>query len=477
MCDFPVSIFQRIVRIVAFAGFFIAGFLGVADGENHAGMAGVVGVGELNFRQTPGLDGPLITSLKKGAAIRILGENNGWMEIVWQGQTGYVKADARYVRVLDGTAPSSEPLTELMEKADTISRRMNRHNEKLDALNREEKAVFDDLDEIDSRLNRLEIKIRNIRANMVGLRKSVDKTKSFMRENEKKIQEQKDIADRRIVALYKMCRMGGMAQASVANQSLFDLMLLKNGFERMVKKDMVCLEKYQNKRDALKTLAGHLISQSRDLEQLGAELASKMATAAAARARRGALLARIRNQKNLEKAEGKMLAGASERLERKIAGLIQSTLEKTSPAAPATAAPVKDSFQRLKGLLKLPVKGKVISGFGPYKNPRNNITLYRSGIDIQADRGEPVHAAGAGKVIYAKWFKGYGNMMIIDHGAHYYTVYANIDELFKTIGDTVEKNEVIATVGDTASLKGAKLYFEIRHHGKPVDPMGWIHNS
>ena len=65
-------------------------------------------------------------------------------------------------------------------------------------------------------------------------------------------------------------------------------------------------------------------------------------------------------------------------------------------------------------------------------------------------------------------------MIIIDHGKNYYTVYAHLEETFKSKGDEVEAGEVIATVGDTGSLEGARLYFEVRHHGKPVDPLAWL---
>jgi septal ring factor EnvC (AmiA/AmiB activator) len=99
---------------------------------------------------------------------------------------------------------------------------------------------------------------------------------------------------------------------------------------------------------------------------------------------------------------------------------------------------------------------------------------FRSGIDIKSERGEPVQAVFAGKVLFADWFKGYGNMLIIDHGNSYCTLYANVEELFKQKGDAVESGEVIATVGDSGSLSGPGLYFEVRHHGKPEDPQLWL---
>jgi murein DD-endopeptidase MepM/ murein hydrolase activator NlpD len=102
------------------------------------------------------------------------------------------------------------------------------------------------------------------------------------------------------------------------------------------------------------------------------------------------------------------------------------------------------------------------------------VTHFQSGINIKADRGEPIRAVYSGQTLFSSWFKGFGNMIIIDHGDHYYTVYAHLEEQFKSKGDPVEAGEVIATVGDTGSLTGAGLHFEVRHHGKPMNPLGWI---
>ena len=80
----------------------------------------------------------------------------------------------------------------------------------------------------------------------------------------------------------------------------------------------------------------------------------------------------------------------------------------------------------------------------------------------------------AGRVVYADWFKGYGNMIILDHGQSYYTLSAHASRLAKQVDETVAAGETIAYVGETASLRGPRLYFEIRHHGTPQDPGKWL---
>jgi septal ring factor EnvC (AmiA/AmiB activator) len=163
------------------------------------------------------------------------------------------------------------------------------------------------------------------------------------------------------------------------------------------------------------------------------------------------------------------LKQAARKLDEKIQNL-GAGLTATAPDKNIEGKPFRD----YKGLLKMPVKGKIVSLFGKFKNTRYDVLNFRSGIEIQTERGEPIQAVYRGKILYADWFKGYGNMIILDHGDSYYTVYAHIEEIFKTAGDVVEAGEVMATVGDTGSMTGPKLYFEVRHHGKPLDPMQWL---
>jgi septal ring factor EnvC (AmiA/AmiB activator) len=95
----------------------------------------------------------------------------------------------------------------------------------------------------------------------------------------------------------------------------------------------------------------------------------------------------------------------------------------------------------------------------------------QNGIEIKAPLGAEVRAILPGKVLYADWFKGFGNVMIIDHGDQTFTVSGYCSQLLKKAGDVVSEGEAVALVGSAGSLKGPCLYFEIRHKGKPRDPM------
>jgi septal ring factor EnvC (AmiA/AmiB activator) len=125
-------------------------------------------------------------------------------------------------------------------------------------------------------------------------------------------------------------------------------------------------------------------------------------------------------------------------------------------------------------LLIFPVKGKIANLYGSYRHPRLNVPAFRNGIDIAAERGEPVKAVHAGAILYSSWFKGYGNVVIIDHGDHFYSVYAHLEDVFKSVDNHVEAGDVIATVGDSGAMGAAGLYFELRHHDRPLDPLEWL---
>jgi septal ring factor EnvC (AmiA/AmiB activator) len=125
-------------------------------------------------------------------------------------------------------------------------------------------------------------------------------------------------------------------------------------------------------------------------------------------------------------------------------------------------------------MLEYPVRGAIVEGFGKTKHPDFSAEVFRKGVDIEASLGDAVKTVEAGTVIFADRFSGYGKMVIVDHGQRYYTVYAHLGEILKDVGATVQKGETIASVGDSDSPKGARLYFEIRKDGKALDPVAWL---
>lgn len=133
-------------------------------------------------------------------------------------------------------------------------------------------------------------------------------------------------------------------------------------------------------------------------------------------------------------------------------------------------ASLSGNFERLRGRLRLPVKGEVVGRFG---TARGEGGVWR-GVFLRSAEGSQVRAVAPGEVVFANWLRGFGNLIIVDHGGEYLSIYGNNQTLFKQVGDQIKAGDVVAGVGATGGQTESGLYFELRHRGKPMDPLQWV---
>jgi septal ring factor EnvC (AmiA/AmiB activator) len=355
--------------------------------------------------------------------------------------------------------------------AETENPSINAHKENVAAIEKKEMDVINDLHDIDYTLNLKKREVAALKSAMADLEKKIDLNTIRSRELAGEIEERKTYASRRIVALYKLNQLGRLNYLASAD-TMYQFFYRRTLLETILDQDRKLLLTLTDMNNDLQRVSSDLDRQNQELSLFKKDLTLQIDQMTAAKNRRTALLKKIRNEKSLELAAIESLQHSAKALNEKINRLQDDAVQ---PEKDEGAQP--DLFTDLKGLLMMPVKGKIVHFYGTYKDTRFNLVNFRSGINIKADLGEPVHAVFKGMTLYADWFKGYGNMIIIDHGDHYYTVYAHAEELFKKKGDLVDAGEVIATVGDSGSVSGPGLHFEVRYHGKPVDPMHWIRKS
>jgi septal ring factor EnvC (AmiA/AmiB activator) len=192
--------------------------------------------------------------------------------------------------------------------------------------------------------------------------------------------------------------------------------------------------------------------------------------------RRRALLAEVRDDRATHERMVAELEDAGRRLEvlvrtlsrRAVRAVAVRPVEPGGPPSPAVG------LGALRGQLPWPTDGRIVAGFGRQVHPRFGTETFRRGIDIEAEEGATIRAVYAGTVLYRGWLKGYGNLIILDHGSGYYTLYAHASELLVGEGEGVRAGQAIARVGETGSLEGPRLYFEVRYEGRPEDPAGWL---
>jgi septal ring factor EnvC (AmiA/AmiB activator) len=213
------------------------------------------------------------------------------------------------------------------------------------------------------------------------------------------------------------------------------------------------LARDEERLSALVGRLAQLIEQQRKAEQ----------EAAARRERARAEAARERAAAEAARKEGKEGKGPSD--------TVTASARRAEPA-PVEPPPPPDgaAFAALRGKGKLPVQGELAASYGAKRADGPSW----KGIFIRAAEGSEVHAAGAGEVIFADWMRGFGNLLIVDHGGQYMSIYGNNQALLKRPGDRVRAGEAVATVGNSGGNEHSGLYFEIRHQGRAIDPLAWI---
>ena len=240
------------------------------------------------------------------------------------------------------------------------------------------------------------------------------------------------------------------------------------------------LEKEKGRRKALVTqLSDKLAAQRKEAgslardEQRLSSLVDKLAAMVAQQRKAEEEEARRRARARSEAAERERQLAEKSRKEEREAGQPAKTPPRVvapAPVAEPPAAPDGNAFAASRGKGRLPVKGELAATFGMKRTDGPNW----KGIFIKASEGSEVHAAGAGEVIFSDWMRGFGNLLIVDHGGQYLSIYGNNQSLLKRPGDRVKTGDVIATVGNSGGNEQSGLYFELRHQGRAIDPLSWI---
>jgi len=361
---------------------------------------------------------------------------------------------------------------ELKKEAAQVKNQMSESKNRLEEATRQEKDYLQELDELDKALSEAQKNEAAARVKLSSVEKKMEEARTSLEELNSRIRRGEDYAAHRVIGLYKLNCLGRMHVLASAD-SLMDFFQRKKAMETILRHDENILAELERHKVMSREAEENLNARRAEYQILEAGHKKQVGILALQKEKRQHLLAEIRREKSLAKASLLALKQAADELDKKVKSLQTQARESKRKKNDSPAV----SFPAYRGLLNMPVKGKIISFFGPYKNTEFNVMNFQSGIDIRTGRGESIRSVEEGEVVFAEWFKGYGNMIIIDHGDHFFTLYAHAEEMFKAKGDSVKKGEVIGTVGDSGSMNGPGLHFEVRHHGKPVDPLKWLKNG
>ena len=286
------------------------------------------------------------------------------------------------------------------------------------------------------------------------------------------IAARQDILQKRAAALYRWQKGGSPLMIFNGAVSLGSFLHRRKYLSTAISFDRELLANLQEESQHQEILRERLARKQVELSEQKKTLSLAQASVRQEAEKEKLLLASLRREKTTRLRALREMEAAAQRLEKMMDEIARRAMIKPRqpPSAPSTGV----GLEALRGKLDWPVHGSVSAPFGKYKHPEFAGEIFRKGIDIDAPIGEEIRAVEKGTVVYADRFSGYGKMVIVDHGERYYTIYGHLSEIIKKSGDEVRRGEVVGRAGDSDSLAGSKLYFEMRKDGRSLDPVPWF---
>lgn len=381
--------------------------------------------------------------------------------------------------LLTGVVLASSPQDELRG----VRREIREKQTLLKKTKKVEAAVSQELQEILKNLERQEAELKQLDRDLTSVEGAISRTQLEVARVTEEAQLKQRQIERRLTALYKAGELGAVRMFFSAES--FPQMAENIRYMRSVlEHDKRIFAEYNQKLDELRQLKARLEKDATRKERLKGTIASKKQEIEQEKQKKASYLSKVQGDRKSYEQSIKVLQANAARLQNMMERLEAESRRRafqkqakpgSSSKLPPELPPVPDrGFASQKGRMPMPVRGEVVEGFGKHKHPEFNSYTFTKGIFIAAAAGAEIKAIYEGTVIFADYFKGYGNMVIVDHGGGYFTLYAHASRITRKVGSEVKRGDTLALVGDVDSTRGPVLYFEVRHQGKPEDPSGWV---
>jgi septal ring factor EnvC (AmiA/AmiB activator) len=357
--------------------------------------------------------------------------------------------------LLLATRPEADPAAQHAEVQD----RLGVERAALATLRDRQASVLEVIDLIERRARETEERAQLLDRELTALRRRAELARGEQAVARAMLEESAERLEPRLRALYRVQR-----------RSRLDVILSADDFSSAVWRTRALstlLEgDFQICREAQRAMQFQQRSQRtvERVEEVVAARARQLAFERAVSAQQQQLLSGALTRVAADAQQSARLVHELEQAERRLSRMIDD-FDATADASP---------FAALKGKLPWPAPGHIEVGFGKVVNPRFNTVTFQKGLDIRARPGAPVRAVAPGRVAYAGWLRGYGNLLVVDHGGGYHTVVAHLARFSASVGAQVGAGDELGAVGDTGSLKGPYVYFEVRKNGIAVDPAAWL---
>ena len=362
-------------------------------------------------------------------------------------------------------------LEDKKEELQRIKREMAEKKRKLRRAGKREQSVLGEIERIDKAI---QSKDADLSAEQKRLREAevvLSDTERDAAVTETELRQLRTTYGVRLRALYKMGR-SGYAVGLFTTDSMSDAVKRVKYLELIARQDRAVIAEYRTALSELTERQTEIRSRKEEISRRRVAIASRQEDLEQQRRKKEKLLSSVRREKDLYEQVLDELEESSKDLWTMIK---REEEESRRAAARTTRGAVKPTVSSAgRGRLPWPVDGRVVTPYGRQRHPEFGTVVFRRGIEIEVREGEPIRAVSSGKAVYAGWYKGYGKLLILEHGGGIYSLYGYLLRLDVQKGDAIAGRQVIGLAGDTGSLKGSKLYFEIRRGSDAEDPLAWL---
>jgi murein hydrolase activator len=356
---------------------------------------------------------------------------------------------------VSNAAPPEDELKKLQQK-------IREEKKRLSQTLLHESSVLNELDTVNSKLSKVEAEYRRhlkalkqTEAEMAVLNREIERLR-------KTIEKQQDWFARKLRTMHRFGHGTDMVLILMSAEDLSQMMRHWKYLQMMTRAEHDKIASFRNNLSRLDEKSGKLLAMKSEIEKKTVAIKLKEVEIEASKREKEQLLSSVRNERA---SRQKLLSELNDSAKK-----LHDIIRESSRTETYTA----QGFGRMKGKLPWPSDGRVAIPYGQQKDRQFDTPVFRNGIHIQADASADARAVFGGKVIFSEWFKGFGQLVIVNHGSGYHSLYGNLSEIFSSVGDIIKENQVIGKVGTSGILNAPGLYFEIRYNGKPLDPLQWL---
>lgn len=351
---------------------------------------------------------------------------------------------------------------------DALKKKMDSERQGISQVQKKEGSVLQSLSKMENDLERKTRDLKSAARKLDSIAVELRNEQADARRINASLAERQEQLRQRALALYRWHRSGSPFVILNGNVSLIGLLQRGRYLKTTVAFDHDLIAKLREESEAQDALRTKLAKKKEELDEQKRVLDETTESVRIEADKKREMLASLKQEKESRVRVLKELEQAAGRLQKMMEGLSKQAISKPPEFPPGIG------LGALRGRLNWPVKGELKSEFGKARHREFAAEIFRNGIDIEAPIGEEIKAIEKGRVVFADRLAGYGKMVIVDHGERYYTIYAHLSEILKKNGDGVKRGETVGLVGDSDSLSGAGLYFEMRKDGHSIDPVPWF---